>query len=322
MIRAAIVGYGNLGRGVEYAIRQNSDFLLTTIFTRRKPSDISPVDKNVKIDTIDNILKYKGGIDVLFLCGGSATDLPVTAPELLKDFNCVDSFDTHAKIPEYLSTLDAIGKQNDTLSLVSAGWDPGLFSIARAYFSAFLPEGGTETFWGKGVSQGHSDAIRRIPGVKRGIQYTVPKADAVQRARAGDKTLTVRDKHLRVCYVVAEDKDRARIAAEIKAMPNYFADYDTEVNFIPEDIFIKEHGAMPHGGTVLRNGGSAHGAKSVLELSIDLASNPEFTASVLVTYGRAVVRLAKEGKSGALTVFDVAPAYLLPDRDKAVKELL
>lgn len=322
MIRAAIAGYGNLGKGAEYALMQNKDFVLTAIFTRRNPSEISPVNKNVKVDSIKNIPDYKGKLDVLFLCGGSAADLPATAPELLKNFNCIDSFDTHAKIPAYLKGLDVIGKSSGTLALVSAGWDPGLFSLARAYFEAFLPAGVTTTFWGGGVSQGHSDAIRRIAGVKYGIQYTIPKEDAVRRARAGETGLTTRDKHLRRCYVVADENDRARIKSEITGMPDYFSGYDTEVSFITEAEFIKNHSAMPHGGLVLRNGKSANGSSGVLELNIKLDSNPEFTGSILVAYGRALYRLAAEGRTGALTVFDVAPSYLMPDGEKAVRELM
>lgn len=321
MIKTAIVGYGNLGKGVEYALSQNHDFELSAIFTRRGPAAVSPVTGNVKVDSADNILSYRDKLDLLFLCGGSASDLPEAAPLLLPHFNCIDSFDTHAKIPDYLKKLDGIGKANKTLALVSAGWDPGLFSVARLLFNAFLPKGVTNTFWGRGISQGHSDAVRRISGVKNAVQYTIPKAAAVDRARAGGSP-DIKEKHLRQCFVVADPADRARIRREIIEMPDYFKGYDTEVNFISEDEFKKEHTGMPHGGMVLKNGESANGSKSALELNIKLDSNPEFTGSILVAYARALYRLKNEGVTGALTVFDVPPAYLLPDREKTIKELL
>ena len=321
MINVAIVGYGNLGKGVESALSQNPDFSLSAVFTRRDPSGIKPLNKAVKVETLDNILKYKGKLDLLFLCGGSATDLPELAPKLLRDFNCIDSFDTHAKIPAYLSKLDAAGKASGTLGLISVGWDPGLFSVARALFSSFLPEGVTNTFWGRGVSQGHSDAIRRISGVKYAVQYTIPKEGGVAAARTGGSP-TVKEKHLRQCFVVADASEQARIKNEIINMPDYFAGYDTEVNFISEAEFKRKHTGMPHGGLVLRGGKSANGFGSALEMNIKLDSNPEFTGSVLVAYARALYRLKQEGRTGALTVFDVPPAYLLPDRDKAIAEML
>lgn len=321
MIRVGIVGYGNLGKGVEKAIAQNQDFCLSGIFTRREPSSIM-AQPGVTTALVSDILKYKKDIDVLILCGGSATDLPEQSASLLRDFCCIDSFDTHAKIPEYLKTLDAVGKECGTLSVVSVGWDPGLFSVARAYFCAMLPEGVSNTFWGTGVSQGHSDAVRRIKGVKRAVQYTVPLEDAIIRARRGDKTLTVKDKHIRRCYVVADPALHDEIRRQIITMPNYFAEYVTEVHFITEQEFERDHTAMPHGGMVLRSGKSLSGSTSELELSIKLESNPEFTGSVLVAYARALYKLKQEGRTGALTVLDIPPAYLPLDRDKAIAELL
>ena len=321
MINVAIVGYGNLGRGVERALSQNPDFSLSAVFTRRNPSEIKPLDKNVKVDSLDNVLKYKGKLDLLFLCGGSATDLPELAPELLRNFNCIDSFDTHAKIPAYLSRLDAVGRASGTLGLVSVGWDPGLFSVARVLFSSVLPEGATNTFWGRGVSQGHSDAIRRINGVKYAVQYTIPKQDGVAKARNGGSP-SVKEKHLRQCFVVADVSEQARIKNEIINMPDYFAGYDVEVNFISEAEFKRAHTGMPHGGLVLRSGKSGGGFGNTLELDIKLDSNPEFTGSVLAAYARALYKMKQEGRTGALTVFDVPPAYLMVDRDKAIKELL
>ena len=320
MIKVAIVGYGNLGKGVEYALSQNPDFRLDAVFTRRNPDGVKPLGKNVKVESLDNILKYKGKLDLLFLCGGSATDLPETAPLLLKNFNCIDSFDTHAKIPEYLKQLDGIGRENNTLALVSVGWDPGLFSIARLLFASVLPEGSTNTFWGRGVSQGHSDAIRRIAGVKYAVQYTIPKDAAVAAATAGGNP-SVKEKHLRQCFVVADSSEHARIKREIVDMPNYFAGYDTEVNFISEAEYKEKHTAMPHGGMVLRYGKTQSGLGHALNLNLKSKSNPEFTGSVLVAYARALYRLRKEGRTGALTVFDVAPSYLFADGSK-VLELL
>ena len=320
--KVAIAGYGNLGRGVELAIKQNPDFELAAVFTRRAPETVSLKTAGVPVVRFEDMHAYKGKIDAVLLCGGSARDVPEQAPEILKHFHCIDSFDTHNKIPDYLKKVDGIGKANGTLSLISVGWDPGLFSIARLYFNALLPEGVTNTFWGKGVSQGHSDAIRGISGVKNGIQYTIPQAAAVEDARAG-KTLSTRERHLRECFVVADEKDHVRIEKTIKEMPDYFADYDTIVHFISDAEFKKNHTAMPHGGTVLRSGKSAADKSSVLELGIKLESNPEFTASVMVAYARAVLRFAAEGKTGALTVFDIAPAYLFAEgRDAAIKQLL
>lgn len=321
MIRVGIVGYGNLGKGVEKAISQNQDFSLTGIFTRRDPSSIM-TQPGVKTALVSDILLYKKEIDVLILCGGSATDLPEQSATLLRDFCCIDSFDTHAKIPEYLKKLDAVGKESGTLAIVSVGWDPGLFSVARAYFSAMLPDGICNTFWGIGVSQGHSDAVRRIKGVKRAVQYTVPLEDAVARARRGDKTLTVKEKHIRRCYVVADPSRHEEIRRQIITMPDYFADYTTEVYFISEQEYDRDHCSMPHGGAVLRSGKSLLGNSASLELSIKLESNPEFTGSVLVSYARALYKLKQERRTGAVTVLDIPPAYLLQDRDRAIAEFV
>ncbi len=323
MINVGIVGYGNLGRGVRLALEKALDMNCVGVFTRRDPSSVKPV-----IDTpvyhIDKLADFKGKIDVLLLCGGSATDLPSTTAEILKDFNTVDSFDTHAKIPEYYAKLEKVAKENGTLGAISIGWDPGLFSIMRLLFGSVLPDGNDYTFWGKGVSQGHSDAIRRIAGVKRGIQYTIPKTDAVERVRNGENPeLSTREKHLRQCFVVAEEgADKAKIEAEIKNMPNYFADYDTEVNFITEEEFIKEHSSLPHGGFVIRSGNTTGENSSVLDFSLKLGSNPEFTGSVLVSYARAVARLAKEGKTGVLTVFDIPLKYLSATAEDELRKTL
>lgn len=311
MIKVGIVGYGNLGRGVLLALENAADMELVGIFTRRDPKTLIPARK-CAVYSVNDLEKFKGKIDVLILCGGSATDLPETTAGFLKDFNTVDTFDTHAKIPEYLAKLDRIGKENGTLGLISVGWDPGIFSLARIYFGAVLPNGNDYTFWGKGVSQGHSDALRRIDGVKKAIQYTIPKEEALESVRRGDNpTLTARDKHLRECFVVLEDgADKGKIEREIKEMPNYFKDYDTVVHFISEDEFDKNHNKLSHGGFVLRTGNTTEGNAHKLELSLKLDSNAEFTGSVEVAFARAVYRLYKDGKRGAVTVFDVPPKYL------------
>ena len=312
-IRLGILGYGNLGRGVQYAAAQNADMEVVAVFTRRDPSAVKTV-LPVKVESTARLKEYADKIDVMILCGGSATDLPEQSAETVKLFNTVDSFDTHAKIPAYFDALDAAAKQTGHVGAMSIGWDPGLFSLARIYFGASLAEGSTYTFWGKGVSQGHSDAIRRVAGVKDARQYTVPVESALERVRSGENPeLSTREKHTRECYVVAEEgADLARIEKEIKEMPNYFADYDTTVHFISQEELNRDHSGIPHGGFVLRSGKSAADSKFLMEFSLKLDSNPEFTSSVLVAYARAVYRLAKEGRTGAVTVFDVAPKYLSP----------
>ncbi|TCK98564.1 diaminopimelate dehydrogenase [Natranaerovirga hydrolytica] len=310
-IKVGIVGYGNLGKGVEMAIDQNDDMELAAIFTRRQPDQ---VQAKSKVDHMSNISKYRDDIDVMLLCGGSATDLPEQGPELAELFNTVDSFDTHAKIPEYFAKVEQAAKKGDNLALISTGWDPGVFSLSRVLAESILPEGNDYTFWGKGVSQGHSDAIRRVDGVKAGVQYTVPVDSALEKVRSGENPeFTTREKHLRVCYVVADEgADQDKIANEIKTMPNYFADYDTEVNFITEEELKANHSGIPHGGFVIRTGKTGDNTKQKIEFSLELGSNPEFTASVLVCYARAVYRLAKEGKKGAVTVFDIPYGLLSP----------
>lgn len=321
-IKVGIVGYGNLGRGVEMALKQNPDFQLEAIFTRRETGSVGAAVKTVHISEIE---KYKGVIDVMILCGGSATDLPEQAPKIAAMFNTVDSFDTHAKIPEYFNKLDEVTKKAGTVGLISIGWDPGLFSMLRMLSGAVLPEGKDYTFWGKGVSQGHSDAIRRIPGVKNGIQYTIPVESALDMVRAGENPeLTTREKHERVCYIVAEDgADKDKIANNIKNMPNYFSDYNTTVNFITEDELKANHGGMPHGGFVFRTGKTGMDTRQKIEFNLELGSNPEFTASVITAYARAAYRLANEGQTGARTVFDIPLGYLSPKTgDELRKELL
>ncbi len=310
-IRIGILGYGNLGRGVENSITQNPDMELVAVFTRRSPDSLKIASQNVPVISIDNILDWKDKIDVLILCGGSATDLPEQTPEYVKYFNVVDSFDTHAKIPEHFANVDKNAQESGKLGVISIGWDPGLFSINRAYAGAILPVGKDYTFWGKGVSQGHSDAIRRIAGVKNAKQYTIPKDEALTAVRSGtNPDLTTREKHLRECFVVLEEgADAASIENEIKTMPNYFADYDTIVNFISEEEFSKNHSGIAHGGFVIRSGNTGTN-KHIIEYSLKLDSNPEFTSSVLVAYARAAYRLSNEGKKGCLTALDIAPAYL------------
>ena len=312
-IRIGIVGYGNIGRGVELAIERNADMKLVAVITRRNPEDVKVLTEDVKKVHLDDILSLKDEVDVMILCGGSATDLPVMGPQIVKNFNIIDSFDTHAKIPEYFANVDAAAKEGNTVGIISVGWDPGMFSLNRIYAESILVQGSTYTFWGKGVSQGHSDAIRRIPGVKDAKQYTVPIEAAVQEVRSGSEPeLTTRQKHLRECYVVAEEgADLAAIEEAIKTMPNYFADYDTTVNFITEEELKENHSKMPHGGFVIRTGETGRdGNKHVIEYSLKLDSNPEFTSSVLVAYARAAYRLSQKGENGAKTVFDIPPVLL------------
>ena len=314
MIRIGIYGYGNLGRGVEAAINNSKDMVLVGVFTRRDPSTVK-TETNTNVYSVNDILDFKDKIDVLILCGGSATDLPVQTPELAKHFNVVDSFDTHARIKEHYKNVDASAKEGKNIGIISVGWDPGFFSIARLYSNAFLPNGVDYTFWGRGVSQGHSDAIRRIDGVLDAKQYTVPVKKALEMARSGENpTLTTREKHTRECYVVAkEGADKARIEKEIKEMPNYFADYDTTVHFISLEELKEKHSGMPHGGHVIRTGATGLGNqyKDSIELTLALDSNPFFTGSILICFARACYRLNKEGNTGCLTAFDIAPKYLI-----------
>ena len=315
-MKIGILGYGNLGRGVECAIKQNEDMELAAVFSRRNPDSVEILTEGVPVYHVDNILEHKDEIDVLIICGGSATDLPKQTPEYAKYFNVIDSFDTHAKIPEHFANVDKASKENGHVALISAGWDPGMFSLNRLYANCILPEGNDYTFWGKGVSQGHSDAIRRIQGVKDGKQYTIPVPSALESVRNGENPeLTTRQKHTRECFVVAEEgADLAAIEREIVTMPNYFADYDTTVHFISEEELKRDHSGIPHGGFVFRSGvtGWNKENKHIVEYSIKLDSNPEFTASVIVAYARAIDRLSKEGVSGCKTVFDIAPAYMSP----------
>ncbi len=313
-IRIGIAGYGNLGKGVELAIRQNSDMELVGVFSRRDPASVKTLTPGLPVYKLDDAAQMKDQIDVMILCGGSATDLPTQTPELAQYFNVIDSFDTHAKIPEHFANVDAACKANGTLGIISVGWDPGMFSLNRVYAESILPNGKTYTFWGKGVSQGHSDAIRRVEGVKRGIQYTVPIDEALDAVRSGSMPeLTTREKHLRECYVVAEEgADLDKITETITTMENYFADYNTTVTFITEEEFDAVHNKMPHGGFVMRSGLTGDGEKThqMIEYSLKLESNPEFTSSVLVAYARALMKMKAEGMTGCKTVFDVAPGYL------------
>ncbi|MCF0123341.1 MAG: diaminopimelate dehydrogenase [Ruminiclostridium sp.] len=315
-IRIGIMGYGNLGRGIECAIKQNQDLELAAVFTRRAPETVSVLTKGVNVYAADDILAHKDEIDVLILCGGSATDLPVQTPEYAKNFHVVDSFDTHAKIPQHFASVDASAKASGHVAVISCGWDPGMFSLNRLYAGVILPDGQDYTFWGKGVSQGHSDAIRRVEGVVDGKQYTIPIDAALEAVRSGSNPeLTTRQKHLRECFVVAaEGADKAKIENDIKTMPNYFDEYDTVVHFITQEELDREHSGIPHGGFVIRSGKTGWERENthIIEYSLKLDSNPEFTACVLVAYARAVYRLAQEGASGCKTVFDIAPAYLSP----------
>lgn len=313
-IKIGIMGYGNLGKGIECAIKQNADMELVAVFTRRSPESVKILTDGVSVYHVDKAVELKDQIDVLILCGGSATDLPVQTPEYAKYFNVVDSFDTHAKIPEHFAKVDAAAKQGKNIAVISCGWDPGMFSLNRLYAGAVLPEGKDYTFWGKGVSQGHSDAIRRIDGVVDAKQYTIPVDAALSAVRSGSNPeLTTRQKHLRECFVVAaEGADRAKIENEIKTMPNYFADYDTTVHFISKEELVRNHSGIPHGGFVIRSGKTGwQGENShIIEYSLKLDSNPEFTASVIIACARAAFRMKTEGASGCKTIFDIPPAYL------------
>lgn len=313
-IKIGILGYGNLGRGVECAVKQNNDMELKAVFTRRNPNKVSILTESAKVYHIDDILMHKDEIDVLIICGGSATDLPVQTPEYAKYFNVIDSFDTHAKIPEHFANVDKSAQESGKIGIISVGWDPGMFSLNRVYANAILADGKDYTFWGKGVSQGHSDAIRRIEGVADARQYTIPVSEALEQVRNGNTPeLTIRQKHIRECFVVADEgADLARIEKEIKEMPNYFADYDVTVHFISQEELNKNHSGIPHGGFVIRSGKTGWNGENnhVIEYSLKLDSNPEFTSCVLVAYARAAYRMNKEGQKGCKTVFDVAPAYL------------
>ena len=311
-IRIGIAGYGNLGRGVETAIHKNPDLQLVGIFTRRAPESVSPCFAETAVFHMDSLSDFQDKIDVLILCGGSKDDLPQQGPVLASQFNIVDSFDTHARIPEYYASVDAPATASKKTALISIGWDPGMFSINRLFGEALLPDGETYTFWGKGLSQGHSDAIRRVDGVKAGVQYTIPSNDAIEQVRSGARpVLSTKDKHTRECYVVlAEGADAAAVEQAIVTMPDYFADYNTTVNFIDEATLAKDHQRMPHGGFVIRSGNTSDEQKQVLEFSLKLDSNPEFTASILVAYARACYRLNQMQQYGAKTAYDVAPGLL------------
>ncbi len=313
-IRIGILGYGNLGRGVECAIKQNADMELVAVFTRRDPATVQILTEDVPVCRIADVQDWKDKIDVMILCGGSATDLPKQTPLYAEMFNVIDSFDTHARIPEHFEDVDVAAKKGGNVGIISVGWDPGMFSLNRLYANAILPEGKDYTFWGKGVSQGHSDAIRRVEGVKDGKQYTIPVEAALEAVRNGENPeLTTRQKHTRECFVVLEEgADAAKVEEEIKTMPNYFSDYDTTVHFISEEELKANHSGIPHGGFVLRSGKTGWDGENnhLIEYSLKLDSNPEFTASVIVAYARAAYKLAQEGQSGCKTVFDIAPAYL------------
>lgn len=325
-IRIGILGYGNLGKGVECAIAKSDDMTLAGIFTRRNPESVKPHDASTPVYTLEEAKEMGDQIDVMILCGGSANDLPTQTVEFAKYFNVIDSFDTHAKIPAHFNAVDDASKNSKHISIISCGWDPGMFSLNRLYAQAVLPDGKDYTFWGKGVSQGHSDAIRRIEGVKDARQYTIPVEEALDRVRSGENPeLTTRQKHVRECFVVAEEgANLNRIEDEIKTMPNYFADYDTIVHFISEEELLREHAGIPHGGFVIRSGSTGwnNENKHVIEYNLKLDSNPEFTSSVLVAYARAAYRLAKEGVSGCKTVFDIAPAYLHPASGEELRKNL
>ncbi len=325
-IRIGIIGYGNLGRGVECAVRQNSDMELKAVFTRRNPESVKILTEGAVVRHIDDIEAWQDEIDVMILCGGSATDLPVQTPKYACMFNVVDSFDTHARIPEHFEAVNKAAQASGKVGIISVGWDPGMFSLNRLYAGAVLPTGNDYTFWGKGVSQGHSDAIRRIPGVKNAKQYTVPVEEALSSVRAGENpSLSTREKHTRECFVVLEEgANAAEIENTIKTMPNYFADYDTTVHFISEEELIKNHSGIPHGGFVLRSGktGWENEHNALIEYSLKLDSNPEFTSSVIVAYARAAYRLYKEGEKGCKTVFDIAPKYLSLMTDEEMRAKL
>ncbi len=326
-IRIGILGYGNLGRGVECAVKQNPDMELAAVFTRRNPDTVKILTEGVKVYPLEEAKNMTDQIDVMILCGGSATDLPAQTPEFAKLFHVVDSFDTHAKIPEHFAAVDASAKEGKKVAIISSGWDPGMFSLNRVYANAILPDGKDYTFWGKGVSQGHSDAIRRIAGVKDARQYTIPVESALEAIRGGETPeLTTRQKHTRECFVVAEEgADLAKIEEEIKTMPNYFSDYDTTVHFITEEELKRDHSRLPHGGFVIRSGrtGWELENKHVIEYSLKLDSNPEFTSSVIVACARAAYRMANEGQTGCRTILDIPPAYLSAKSGEELrKELL
>lgn len=311
-IRIGIAGYGNLGRGVESAVSQNEDMELVGVFTRRNPSEVRLLSEQVPVHKLDEIEKFKEDIDVLILCGGSKNDLPEQGPALAKHFTTVDSFDTHAKIPEYFAAVDESAQDAGTTAIISVGWDPGLFSINRMMGEAILPEGETYTFWGKGLSQGHSDAVRRVDGVKAGVQYTLPSETAIDRVRNGEQPeLSTKEKHTRECFVVLDDgADEEQVRRTIVTMPDYFADYETTVHFITEEELKREHAKMPHGGFVIRSGKTGENTDQVIEFSLKLDSNPEFTSSVLTAYARAAYKLQQKGETGAKTVYDIAPGLL------------
>lgn len=326
-IRIGILGYGNLGRGVECALKQNPDMELAAVFTRRTPETVSILTEDVPVVNLSEISQWTDKIDVMILCSGSATDLPEQTPEIAKMFNVVDSFDTHARIPEHFGNVDCAATNAGKVAVISVGWDPGMFSLNRMYANAILPNGKDYTFWGKGVSQGHSDAIRRVEGVKNGKQYTIPVDSALNAVRAGENPeLSTREKHTRECFVVLEEgADAQKVENEIKTMPNYFADYDTTVHFISEEEFNEKHSSIPHGGFVIRSGKTGWNEENthIIEYSLKLDSNPEFTSSVIVAYARAAYRLYTEGQSGCKTVFDIAPAYLSArDSKELIAELL
>ena len=327
MIRIGIVGYGNLAKGAECAIRQNPDMALCAVFTRRDPASVSILTPNVPVTSLSQIKAWKDQLDVLLLCGGSATDLPAMSPELAKDFHIIDSFDTHANIPTHYAAVDSAARESGHMALISTGWDPGLFSVNRLYAAAILPQGQDYTFWGKGVSQGHSDAVRRLPGVVDCRQYTIPVEAALEAVRQGDAPqLTTRQKHTRYCYVVAEEgADKAAIEKAIVTMPNYFADYDTTVEFISAEEMAKNHSGLPHGGHVIRTGVTGWNGenKQTIEYTLQLDSNPQFTSSVLVACARAVIRMASRGCTGCHTIFDIAPADLsMLSREDMIAHLL
>lgn len=325
-IRVGIMGYGNLGRGVECAVAQNADMELKAVFTRRNPADLQIWSKTAQVVNAKELADWREKLDVLILCGGSATDLPKQTPECARYFNVIDSFDTHARIPEHFADVDAEARKSGKVAIISVGWDPGLFSLNRMYANAILPEGKDYTFWGRGVSQGHSDAVRRIDGVKDARQYTIPVESALEAVRAGeDPDLTTREKHTRECFVVLEEgADAARVEEEIRTMPNYFSDYDTTVHFITEEEMKRDHSRLPHGGFVLRSGvtGREKENRHLIEYTLKLDSNPEFTSSVLVAYARAAYKMAQEGQCGCKTVLDVAPSYLSPKTGEELRASL
>ncbi len=322
-IRIGIMGYGNLGRGIECAVKKNPDMEVVAVFSRRNPETVKILSENAKVYSADEVMNFKDKIDVLILCGGSATDLPSQTPEYAKSFNVVDSFDTHAKIPEHFANVDKAAKEGGNVAVISCGWDPGMFSLSRLYANAILPDGNDYTFWGKGVSQGHSDAIRRIEGVVDAKQYTIPVDEALEAVRSGSNPeLSARDKHIRECFVVAAaGADKEKIENEIKTMPNYFADYNTIVHFISKDELMRDHSGIPHGGFVIRTGKSGWNDEHshVIEYSLKLDSNPEFTAGVIAACARAAYRMKADGAIGCKTMFDIAPAYLISMSNEEIR---